>query len=147
MYQALVKISGGSAENTVLELSLGPHPLSGRNWAGSRTETLHWKRQEWFTRSPAVVGKRTLGKQRGHWRHVWRSTRQPQEEERQRNQQSQSTPGLDTTSLSGRRHGSLTVQATPPPCWSRKHTHLSQGLNRTAEQRPRPWHLLLLEEY
>ena len=35
---------------------------------------------------------------------------------RDRNQQSQSTPGLDTTSLSGRRHGSLTVQATPPPC-------------------------------
>ena len=28
----------------------------------------------------------------------------------------QSTPGLDTTSLSGRRHGSLTVQAIPPPC-------------------------------
>ena len=31
MYQDLVKISGGSAENTVLELSLGPHPLSGGN--------------------------------------------------------------------------------------------------------------------
>ena len=31
MYQDLVKILGGSAENTVLELSLGPHPLSGGN--------------------------------------------------------------------------------------------------------------------
>ena len=30
MYQALVKISGGSTENTVLELPLGPHPLCRR---------------------------------------------------------------------------------------------------------------------
>ena len=120
MYQDLVKISGRSAENTVLELSLGPHPLSGGNWAESRIETSHQKHWEWFTRSLVDVGKITLGKQRGHWRHVWRTTRQPQEGERQRNLQSQSTPGLDTASLSERRHGSLIMQATPPPCWSRK---------------------------
>ena len=69
---------------------------------------------------PCSCGQKYMGKQRDHWRCIWRSTRQPQEKERQRNQQLQNTPGLDTTSLSGRRHESLTVQATPPPCWSRK---------------------------
>ena len=72
MYQALAKISGGSAENTVLELRI------------FRTQTtLRWELSRIKDRDPALKASGVVyeifcgcgqspssGKQRGHWRRV-----------------------------------------------------------------------------
>ena len=51
-----------------------PPPLSSANeWLSkSRIKDIEpaMKYWEWFTRSPALVGQSTLGKQRGHWRRI-----------------------------------------------------------------------------
>lgn len=51
-------LKGLQKEYTVSEMSLGPHSLSGSNWADLiKIKTLHWRHVELFFRSPAVVGR------------------------------------------------------------------------------------------
>ena len=105
--------SGESAGSLAWGWSSNPGDPSGPSWPKLRTHCQQRSSPRLSTRSPAAVGRPTLGRRPGDLRQEWKNTKMLAAGECWRSQLWQNMPGSTTIPSSGRTRGWLTEPEDP----------------------------------